>query len=123
MVVIFVGSEWIYMIIICFLLFLSFFNFVKCEVCLVGVSFVDGFSKIENGIVEIIVEMLVLLRFYGERFLWEIWIVFIFIVGKFNLICDGDCIRFFIFNENGLWEFRGEVEVILLFGGLFFVCL
>ncbi|XP_068746703.1 metal transporter CNNM2-like [Montipora capricornis] len=123
MAAIFAGSVRIYMITICLLSSLSFFNFVKCEVRLVGVSPVDGSSKIENGIVEITAETSVLLRFYGERLSRKTRIAFTSTAGKFNSTCDSDRTKPFTFNENGLRKLRGEAEVILPFGGPFFICL
>lgn len=74
----------------------------------------DGKLFIEDGVVFILVDILVLLRFYGVGFLWDICIVFIMIVGNFKVKCEVDWIKFILFKKDNLKEYKGEVEINLL---------
>lgn len=93
MVVIFVVRCNVYVFIFCFLVVYVVIGYVKCEVQFIGISLVgklDGKLFIEDGVVFILVDILVLLRFYGVGFLWDICIVFIMIVGNFKVKCEVD---------------------------------
>lgn len=69
-----------------FIIVFVFFRFVKCEVCVIGISFVGdlgGKLFIVDGVFVIVVDNLVMLWFYGVGFMYNFCIVFMIIVEKF----------------------------------------